>query len=86
MPISVQRGPKLAAQISPEAPDEDLRFIRQLGVDHVVLWTDGDHANYAYFSATKERFEGAGLTIYGFGNSDVHNHAKEYILYVIWIN
>jgi mannonate dehydratase len=73
VPISVQPGAKLAAQISPEAPDEDLQFIRQLGVDHVVVWTDGDHANYEYFSATKKRFERAGLTIYGFGNSDVHN-------------
>jgi mannonate dehydratase len=44
-----------------------------MGVEYVVLWTDGEHANYDYFMSRRELFENAGLTIYGFGNSDVHN-------------
>ena len=44
-----------------------------MGVEYVVLWTDGEHANYDYFMSRREIFENAGLKIYGFGNSDVHN-------------
>src|SRR5881398_2445281 len=54
----IESGIKVAAQMSPEPSEEDLQFVCQMGVEYVVLWTDG---------------ENAGLKIYGFGNSDVHN-------------
>jgi mannonate dehydratase len=69
----IEPGIKVAAQISPEPTEEDLQFVRQMGVEYVVLWTDGEHANYDYFMSRRELFENAGLKIYGFGNSDVHN-------------
>jgi len=69
----IARGPRIAAQVSPDALDDELQFIKRLGVDDVVLWTDGANANYDYFCRTKDRFERAGLRIYGFGNRDVHN-------------
>ena len=70
---NIEPGIKVTAQMSPEPTEEDLQFTRQMGVEYVVLWTDGEHANYDYFMSQREIFENAGLKIYGFGNSDVHN-------------
>ena len=70
---AIEPGIKIAAQISPEPREEDLQFAWQVGVEHVVLWTDGAHAHYDYFVSRRELFEKAGLKIYGFGNSSVHN-------------
>jgi len=64
---------KIAAQITPEPTQEDLDFIRQMGIEYVVLWTNGDKASYQYYASRKELFEAAGLKVYGFGNSSVHN-------------
>ena len=70
---NIDPGIKVTAQMSPEPSEEDLQFAKQMGVEYVVLWTDGEHANYDYFVSRRELFENAGLKIYGFGNSDVHN-------------
>ena len=69
---NIEPGIKVAAQMSPEPSEADLQFARQIGVEYVVLWTDGAHANYDYFMSRREIFENAGLKIYGFGNDDVH--------------
>jgi len=69
----VQPGVKVTAQISPEAKDEDLAFIRQMGVEHVVLWTDASKSSATYYAERKEHFRNNGLQVYGFGNRDVHN-------------
>lgn len=66
-------GIKLAAQISPEAPEHDLRFIKQMGIDHVVLWTDATKSSPEYYANRKTHFTAHGLEVYGFGNADVHN-------------
>ena len=71
--LEIEPGLKVAAQVSPEPTAEDLAFIRQMGVDYVVLWTDGDKAGYDYYASRRALFENHGLRIYGFGNSDVHN-------------
>ena len=71
--MTIEPGIKITAQMSPEPSEEDLQFVRQIGVEYVVLWTSGDKANYDYFASRRELFENAGLKIYGFGNSDVHN-------------
>ncbi len=66
-------GIKIAAQVSPEPSDEDVAFIKQMGLEHVVLWTDGRHAGYDYYASQQALFADAGLKIYGLGNTDVHN-------------
>ncbi len=71
--ITIDPGIKIAAQISPEPSEEDLQFVRQMGVEYVVMWTHGESANYDYFASRRELFEDAGLKIYGFGNGSVHN-------------
>jgi len=66
-------GMKIAVQVTPEPTQDDLDFINQMGVEHVVLWTNSEKASYEYYASRKELFEAAGLTVYGFGNSSVHN-------------
>jgi mannonate dehydratase len=70
---NIEPGIKVAAQMSPEPSQEDLDFVRQMGVEYVVLWTSGDKASYEYYATRRELFEKAGLKVYGFGNSSVHN-------------
>ena len=72
--VETKPGMKIAAHATPEPSDDDLAFIRQMGVKYVVLWTDGAHAGYKYYASRRKLFEAAGLTVYGFGNSDVHNN------------
>ncbi len=66
-------GMKIAAQVSPEPNEEELLFIRQMGVDHVVLWTSGEKASYEYYASRRALFEKHGLNVYGFGSWSVHN-------------
>ena len=66
-------GIKIAAQMPPEPTEEDLAFVRQMGLEYVVLWTGGDKASYEYYASRRELFERAGLKVYGFGNRSVHN-------------
>ncbi|MDI9549280.1 MAG: mannonate dehydratase [Chloroflexota bacterium] len=66
-------GVKIAAQMSPEPSEEELRFVRQMGIEYVTLWTDSTKAGYDYYASRRQLFENAGLKIYGFGNWDVHN-------------
>jgi len=69
----LEPGIKVAMQMSPEPSAEDLQFVKQMGVDYVVLWTDETKSSYEYYASRRTLFEEAGLTIYGFGNRDVHN-------------
>ncbi|CAA9588716.1 MAG: Mannonate dehydratase [uncultured Thermomicrobiales bacterium] len=69
----VAPGVKIAAQISPEPREQDLAFIRQMGVEHVVLWTDSSKSSAEYYAERKAFFAAHGLDVYGFGNRDVHN-------------
>ena len=66
-------GIKIAAQISPEAAEHDLRFIRQMGVEHVVLWTDATKSSAEYYADRKATSRRTASSVYGFGNRDVHN-------------
>jgi hypothetical protein len=66
-------GIKIAMQVSPEPTEEELHFIKQMGVNYVVLWTGGDKASYEYYNSRRKLFEAAGLGVYGFGDSSVHN-------------
>jgi mannonate dehydratase len=71
--IPVEPGIKIAAQMSPEPSEEDLSFVRQMGVDYAVVWTDAAKSSAEYYAGRRQVFEQHGMRIYGFGNSDVHN-------------
>jgi mannonate dehydratase len=66
-------GLKIAMQANPEPSELDLQFIKQMGLEHVVLWTNGDKASYEYYHSRRQLFEAAGLKVYGFGSWAVHN-------------
>jgi mannonate dehydratase len=66
-------GIKLAAQMSPEPAEDDLRWVAQMGIEHAVLWTDDTKSSADYYRSRKELFSRYGIDVYGFGNSDVHN-------------
>ncbi|MCC6628612.1 MAG: mannonate dehydratase [Chloroflexi bacterium] len=59
--------------MSPEPREQDLAWVRQMGVEHVVLWTDASKSSAEYYASRKALFADHGLSIYGFGNRDVHN-------------
>ena len=69
----IEPGIKIALQITPEPTEDDLAFAKQMGVDYTVLWTGGDKASYEYYASRRDLFADAGLTVYGFGSSSVHN-------------
>lgn len=69
----IEPGIKIAMQASPEPTEDDLAFIKQMGLEYVVLWTDGDHASYDYYASRRRLFAEAGLKVYGFGSWSVHN-------------
>lgn len=73
MPDQLNHGIKIAAQLSPEPSTEDITFIRQLGVDYVVLNVDGEKASQEYYLSRRKLFEEAGITVYGINNKAVHN-------------
>jgi len=67
---------KIAAQVRPNPSDEDIAFIKELGLDYVTLFAGKGEANYDFFMKQREIFESNDLKIYGFGNSNIHNHAS----------
>jgi mannonate dehydratase len=67
------QGMKIALQASPEPSEAELQFVQQLGLDYVVLWTGGDKASYDYYDSRRKLYEAAGIKVYGFGDSAVHN-------------
>ncbi len=71
--LEIGPGIKIAAQVDAEPSAEQLSFIRQMGLEYVVLWTGGDKASPEYYASRRRLFENHGLKIYGFGNWDVHN-------------
>ena len=58
---------KIAAQVSPNPSDEDIAFIKELGLDYVTLFAGKGEANYDFFMKQREIFESNDLKIYGFG-------------------
>ena len=69
----IEPGIKIAAQMAAEPREQDLRFVQMMGLKHVVLWTDGAHSSAEFYASRKALYESHGLSVYGFGNWDVHN-------------
>ena len=71
--MSIERGMKLAVSISSEVEDGYLAFLKQMGVEWVVLWTTVQQPDVDYYRRAKQRFAKAGLQVFGFGNGNLHN-------------
>jgi mannonate dehydratase len=71
--VPVEPYIKIALQTSTEPSENEIKFIQQLGVNYVVLWTDASKSSAEYYSSRKKLYEAAGIKVFGFGNSSVHN-------------
>ena len=67
---------KIALQSPSEPGEDDIKFIQQLGIDQVVLWTGAEKASHEYYSSRRKIYEDQGIKVFGFGNRDVHNQDK----------
>ena len=66
-------GIKITAQVGSDPSDEDLQWVRQLGVGYVSIWVGGEHATAANFLRLRKNVETAGLKVWNIGNASVHN-------------
>jgi mannonate dehydratase len=66
-------GIKLSVQVSSDPTEDELQFVRQLGVVYVNIWTQGKSATYENFLRLRRNVEAAGLKVWNIGNIDVHN-------------
>ncbi len=66
-------GIKLSVQVPTDPSDEDLQFVKQMGVGYVNIPTGGDRATYENFLRLRQKVEAAGLKVWNIGNSNVHN-------------
>ena len=64
---------KVAAQMSSEPSEEELKLVRQMGVSHAVTWVDPSRASAEYYRSRKEIFARNDIELYGLGNGSVHN-------------
>jgi len=66
-------GIKLSVQVSGDPTDEELQFVRQLGVEYVNIPGGGATATYENYARLRQKVEAAGLKVWNIGNSSVHN-------------
>lgn len=69
----VSPGIKLSVQVPTDPSEDDLQFVKQLGVEYVNIPTGGENATYENFVRLKKRVESVGLKVWNIGNSNVHN-------------
>jgi mannonate dehydratase len=67
---------KLSAVINSAPSDDELLFLRQLGLDYCYTWLSDEQSNYEYLARLTERVSQAGLTLYNAGNMSVGKSHK----------
>ena len=74
---SSKRGIQIGTQLRPTASDEDIQFVKQLGVEWVMTGLGGPEEHTAEnYVALREKFEAHGLKIYRLANHGCHNMEK----------
>jgi mannonate dehydratase len=71
--LSAEPTMKIAYQAPAEPTENDIKFIQQMGIGYVVLWTNGEKAGYDYYNSRRKLYEAAGIKVFGFGSYSVHN-------------
>jgi mannonate dehydratase len=66
-------GIKISIQSGSDPTDDDLNFVRQLGISYINLGTHGEQATAENFVRLRNRAEAFGLKVWNIGNTDVHN-------------
>lgn len=66
-------GIKISMQVDESVSDEDLTWIKQMGVEYLNVQTGKGHATLENFIAIKRRMEAAGLKVWNIPNDDNRN-------------
>ena len=66
----------LADIVRPSVSDEELLFLKQLGLNYVEAWMSGKQTSFSNLLSFRRRTEAAGLKIFTIGNYDVCNSDK----------
>ena len=66
-------GIQIGSRLASDASDEDIQFVKQLGVHWVMTGLDVKDQSVANYVALKKRFESHGLQIYRLANHSCHN-------------
>lgn len=69
--VTVASKIRLSALINPDPNDDELLFLRQLGLSHCYTWVSEEQTTYDYVARLHDRVTKAGLTLYNVGNFDV---------------
>ena len=62
---------KLSAFINPQPSDDELLFLRQLGLSHCYTWLPDELTNYEHLGTLVDQVTRAGLTLYNVGSMSV---------------
>ncbi len=68
--------PNFSIHINPEPSDDELLFVRQLGVSHVFTWIREEQISYDFLFRLKKKVENNHLVLYNVGNMDVGKSPK----------
>ena len=71
--LHLPAGIKIAHNMPAEPSAADLDFLKALGVAYANTWIQPDQATPEYYASRKQLYNEAGFTLYGLGNSGVHN-------------
>ena len=66
-------GIKISMQVDESVTDEDLTWIKQMGVDYLNVQTGNGRATLENFLAIKRRVEAAGLKVWNISNNENRN-------------
>lgn len=66
-------GIKISMQVDEKVTDEDLTWIKQMGVEYLNIQTGKGRATLENFLAIKKRVEAAGLKVWNISNNDNRN-------------
>jgi mannonate dehydratase len=66
-------GIKISVQVDETVSDEDLTWIKQMGVDYLNVQTGSGRATLDNFLAIRQRVEAAGLRVWNISNNDNRN-------------
>ena len=59
---------KLSVWIDAQPSEDELTFLRQLGLSHCYAWLPDELTNYDYMASLVNKVSRAGLTLYNVGN------------------
>lgn len=71
--LALPLGMKLALQMTADPTPEEFELAHGLGVQYATAWINNEHAAPEAYARPSAAFRAAGLTLYGLGNSAVHN-------------